>query len=65
MVSKFGCQSPGFLLTGLAAVALFGLWVVAAKPPDLDEKLKFLEEPQLFRQSVMTSFSLLSLLLPG
>jgi hypothetical protein len=38
MVSKFGYQSPGFLLTGLAAVALFGLWVVAPEPPDLDDK---------------------------
>ena len=38
MVSRFGYKSPGFLLTGLAAVALFGLWVVAPEPPDLDEK---------------------------
>jgi MHS family proline/betaine transporter-like MFS transporter len=31
MVDKYGYLSPGFLLTGLAAIALFGLWVVA--PP--------------------------------
>ena len=32
MVDRFGYRTPGFLLTGLATIALFGLWVVAPDP---------------------------------
>lgn len=35
LVGRFGYLSPGFLLTGLAGIALFGLWVVAPPLPAL------------------------------